>query len=185
MIEGLKTETTNNMKKSINFLLDEYKTLRTGKASPTLLDRVRVEAYDQKLPINQVGTIQIPEPRLIVIEPWDKSIISNIEKAIQKAELNLNPVSDGKIIRINIPALTEEVRKDIVKVIKQKAEEARVSVRNHRRDANDTIKKLEKDSDISEDDSKKALDEIQKITDKFIEEVNEIAAAKEKEIMTV
>jgi ribosome recycling factor len=173
------------MQKSIQALEEELNTIRTGRASATLFERVKVEYYGNPTPLNQVATISVPEARLVVIQPWDKGIINEIEKAIQKSELSVNPSNDGKVIRINIPPLTEERRKEYVKVAKNMAEQARVALRNIRRDANDELKKAQKAGDISEDEEKRAADEVQKITDESVEKVNEAVEAKEKEILEI
>ena len=178
-------QTEDKMKKSLSALEDEFNTLRTGRASPALFDKVRVEYYGNPTPINQVATISVPEARLVVIQPWDKSIIGDIEKAIQKSELSVNPSNDGKVIRISIPPLTEERRKELVKVAKNMAEQSRVSIRNVRRDANDELKKSQKDGDLSEDELKRAEDEVQKLTDTYIDKVNSMLDEKEKEILEV
>jgi len=173
------------MKKSVKSLEDEFNTIRTGRASASLFDKIKVEYYGNPTPLNQVATISVPEARLVVIQPWDKSVIGQIEKAIQKSELSLNPVNDGKVIRINIPPLTEERRKEYVKMAKNMAEQARVAIRNIRRDANDDLKKAQKASDISEDEEKRNEDEVQKLTDKYIEEINKLLEDKEKEILEI
>ncbi len=173
------------MKKSVKNLQKEFATIRTGRATPSILDNVKVEVYGSQMPINQVATISCPEPRLIVINPWDKGNISSIEKSILKSDLSLNPSSDGNLIRIQIPDLTEERRKEYVKLAKSKAEECRVAIRNIRRDGNEMIKELEKDKEISEDDSKTAIAKIQKLTDSSTEEVQAITDNKEKEILNV
>jgi len=173
------------MKKSVKSLDDEFNTIRTGRASASLFDKIKVEYYGNPTPLNQVATISVPEARLVVIQPWDKSVIGQIEKAIQKSELSLNPVNDGKVIRINIPPLTEERRKEYVKMAKNLAEQARVAIRNIRRDANDDLKKSQKASDISEDEEKRNEDEVQKLTDKYIEEINKLLEDKEKEILEI
>ncbi len=178
-------QTEDKMKKSLSALEDEFNTLRTGRASPALFDKVRVEYYGNPTPINQVATISVPEARLVVIQPWDKSIIGDIEKAIQKSELSVNPSNDGKVIRISIPPLTEERRKEFVKIAKNMAEQSRVSIRNVRRDANDELKKSQKDGDLSEDELKRAEDEVQKLTDTYIDKVNSMLDEKEKEILEV
>jgi len=178
-------QTEDKMKKSLSALEEEFNTLRTGRASPALFDKIRVEYYGNPTPINQVATISVPEARLVVIQPWDKSVIGEIEKAIQKSELSVNPSNDGKVIRINIPPLTEERRKEYVKIAKNMAEQSRVSIRNVRRDANDELKKSQKDGEISEDDLKRAEDEVQKLTDKYVEEVNTMLEAKESEILEI
>lgn len=184
-MEKVINETKERMKKAVAALEDEFNTLRTGRASPALFDKVRVEYYDNPTPLNQVATISAPEARLVVIQPWDKSIIGEIEKAIQKSELSVNPSNDGKVIRISIPPLTEERRKEFVKIAKNMAEQSRVSIRNSRRDANDELKKAQKDGTISEDDLKRAEDEVQKLTDDHVSEVNEKLEAKEQEILEI
>lgn len=171
------------MKKSVSALKDELNTIRTGRASASLFDKIRVDYYGDKSPLSQVATISIPEARLVVIQPWDKGLIGEIEKAIQKSELSLNPSNDGKVIRIAIPPLTEERRKELVKQAKAQAEQSRVAIRNIRRDGNDDLKKMQKDGLITEDGLKTAEDELQKSTDKFILEINKILDEKEKEIM--
>jgi ribosome recycling factor len=173
------------MKKSVDAMHDDFNTIRTGRASSALFDKIKIEYYGQPTPINQVATVSIPEARLVVIQPWDKTVLDDIEKAIQKSELSLNPNNDGKVIRINIPPLTEERRKEYVKMAKNMAEQARVAIRNIRRDANEDLKKQEKSSDITEDDLKRGLDEIQKMTDDFIKTIDDALEEKEKEIMEV
>lgn len=160
-------------------------TVRAGRANPSLLDNVFVEYYGTQTPLNQLATIGTPEARLLVITPFDKTSIGEIEKAIQKANLGLSPSSDGNIIRINIPALTEDRRRELTKVVGKYAEEAKVQIRNVRRDANDALKKLEKSSDITEDELKSSQEKVQQTTDKFITEIEELAATKESEIMEV
>jgi len=171
------------MKKSITSLKDELNTIRTGRASASLFDKIRVDYYGDKSPLSQVATISIPEARLVVIQPWDKSLIGEIEKAIQKSELSLNPSNDGKVIRIAIPPLTEERRKELVKQAKNIAEQSRVAIRNIRRDGNEEVKKLQKDGLMTEDELKATEDELQKTTDKYILEINKILEEKDKEIM--
>lgn len=171
------------MKKSIQALKDEFNTIRTGRASASLFDKIRVDYYGEKSPLSQVATVSIPEARLVVIQPWDKNLIGEIEKAIQKSELSLNPSNDGKVIRIAIPPLTEERRKELAKHAKAVAEQSRVAVRNIRRDGNDELKKAQKEGTITEDELKASEDSIQKETDKFIQEINKILEDKEKEIM--
>ena len=173
------------MKKSVASLKDGFASLRTGRASAALFDRIRVDAYGEKSPINQVANISIPEARLIVIQPWDKNLITEIEKAIRSSELSLNPSNDGKVIRISIPPLTEERRKELVKLAKNQAEQSRVAVRNIRRDGNDELKKLLKDTKITEDDETKGTAELQKLTDSYIDQINKVFEEKEKEIMEV
>ncbi|MAG13105.1 MAG: ribosome recycling factor [Spirochaetales bacterium] len=173
------------MKKSLSALADDFNTIRTGRASASLFDKIRVDYYGQKTPLNQVATISIPESRLVVIQPWDKSMAGEIEKAIQMSELSVNPNNDGKVIRINIPPLTEERRKEYVKVAKNMAEQSRVAIRNIRREAIDDLKKLQRSGDISEDDEKRGQDEAQKLTDKYIEEISGLLEVKEQEILEI
>ena len=184
-MDAVLKDTRDRMQKSIQALEEELNTIRTGRASAALFERVKVEYYGNPTPLNQVATISVPEARLVVIQPWDKGIINEIEKAIQKSELSVNPSNDGKVIRINIPPLTEERRKEYVKVAKNMAEQARVALRNIRRDANEELKKAQKAGDLSEDDEKRAADEVQKITDESVEKVNEAVEAKEKEILEI
>jgi ribosome recycling factor len=184
-MEKVNKQAEEKMKKAAHALQDEFNAIRTGRASAALFEKIKVDYYEQKVPINQVANISIPEARLVVIQPWDRTVLNEIEKAIQKSELSVNPTNDGKVIRIAIPPLTEERRKELVKLTKNKAEAARVSIRNIRRDANEELKKLEKTSEISEDQTKRGMDEIQKLTDKYIEELNKLYEIKEKEIMEV
>ena len=158
---------------------------RTGRASVSLLDDVRVDYYGTPTPLNQVGTVAVPEPRLITIQPWEKNLIPEIEKAILKSDLGLNPSSDGQIVRIAIPALTEERRKEMAKLAKSIGENAKISVRNTRRDANDLLKQMEKDKEISEDELKRGEKDVQELTDEFVNKIDEVVAAKEKEIMEI
>jgi len=171
------------MKKTAASLKEGFAAIRTGRASAALFDKIRVDCYGEKSPINQVANISIPEARLIVIQPWDKNLIVEIEKAIRSSELSLNPSNDGKVIRISIPPLTEQRRKDLVKLAKNQAEQSRVAVRNIRRDGNEELKKLLKDSKITEDDESKGTAELQKLTDSYIAQINQILEEKEKEIM--
>lgn len=173
------------MQKALDVLRKDYSTLRAGRATPALLDKITVDYYGTPTPVNQIGNISVPEPRMIVIQPWEKNMLSPIEKAIMKSDLGLTPTSDGSVIRLVIPQLTQQRRTELVKVVHKKAEDGRVAVRNLRRDANDSIKKVEKDKVISEDESKKAQDDMQKLTDKYIKEIDQIMASKEKEIMEV
>ncbi|MCL2233588.1 MAG: ribosome recycling factor [Treponema sp.] len=179
------TQAEDRMKKSLASLKDGFATLRTGRASAAIFDRIRVDAYGEKSPLNQVANISVPEARLIVIQPWDKGLIGEIEKAIRTSELSLNPSNDGKVIRISIPPLTEERRKELAKQAKNQAEQSRVAIRNIRRDGNDELKKLLKDSKITEDEESKSADELQKLTDAYIVKVNQVLEEKEKEIMEV
>jgi len=171
------------MEKTVASLKEEFNTIRTGRASASIFDKVRVDYYGTPTPLNQVGTISIPEARLVVVSPFDKSLISAIEKAIQKAELGLNPSNDGKVIRIAIPPLTADRRKELVKQAKTIAENYRTTIRNARRDGNEDLKKQQKAGTLTEDQLKQETDKLQKLTDKYIEEINKAYDAKEKEIM--
>ncbi|MCL1818357.1 MAG: ribosome recycling factor [Spirochaetaceae bacterium] len=184
-MSNVKALAEERMKKTIKALQDELAGLRTGRASAAIFDKIRVDYYGQKTPLNQVATISVPEARLIVIQPWDRALLGEIEKAIQMSELSVNPANDGKIIRISIPPLTEERRKDLVKLSKNTAEQSRVAIRNIRRDANEDLKKAQKNGELSEDEEKKIIDDIQKLTDKYIAEIGKELEAKEKEIMEV
>ncbi|NIM19082.1 MAG: ribosome recycling factor [Candidatus Latescibacteria bacterium] len=185
MLKDILKREEEKMKKSISNLQHELAGIRTGKANPALLDSVKVMYYGQTVPLKQVASIAIPDPRLITVQPWDKSLVPEVEKAIQGSELGLNPQSDGTLIRLPIPPLTEERRKELVKVVKRMGEDCRIAIRNIRRDANDNIRKLEKEHKISEDEMHTNQEEVQKITDKYIEEVDEIVSLKEKEIMEI
>ncbi|MDF1569273.1 MAG: ribosome recycling factor [Spirochaetaceae bacterium] len=180
-MQEVKNKAEERMKKSIGALEDDFNLLRTGRASAALFDKIRVEYYGSPTPLNQLANISIPEARLIVIQPFDRNAIGEIEKAIQSSELGLNPNNDGKVIRIAIPPLNEERRKELVKQAKNQAENARVSIRNIRRDVNDQIK----NGDFTEDEQKKGTDDIQKLTDKYVEKIGEILKSKEQEIMEV
>jgi ribosome recycling factor len=173
------------MKKTLVNLKEGFSAIRTGRASAALFDKIRVDAYGEKSPINQVANISIPEARLIVIQPWDKALIGEIEKAIRSSELFLNPSNDGKVIRISIPPLTGERRKELVKLARNNAEQSRVAVRNIRRDGNEELKKLLKDSKITEDEESKIAEELQKLTDLYIGKINQVLEEKEKEITEV
>lgn len=178
-------DTESRMQKSVKALQDEFAAIRTGRASTSLFDRIMVDYYGTPTPLNQVASISTPEARLVVIQPWDKGALGEIEKAIQKSELSLNPNNDGKIIRINIPPLTEDRRKEIVKSAKQLAEQAKVAIRNIRRDANDHLKQQQKDAEISEDEEKRLQDEVQKLTDTYTKEISRLLDAKEQEILEI
>ena len=173
------------MEKAIESLKKDFTKVRTGRASVSLLDDVRIDYYGTPTPLSQLGTLAIPEPRLITIQPWEKHLLPEIEKAIFKADLGLTPSSDGQLIRLAIPPLTEERRKEMVKMLKRMAEDAKVTVRTVRRDANDAVKKLAKDKEISEDDAKRVEKEIQDLTDKFVAKTDEVVAIKEKEVMEI
>ena len=183
MIDEILSDLRKDMTKSADALKRDFNRIRTGRASTVLLDGIRVEAYDAQMPLDQVSTISVPESRLIVIQPWDQTIIGNIEKSILKSELGLTPINDGKIIRIAIPPLTEARRKELAKLARKMAEENKVSIRNHRREANDMLKEMKNEKEISEDEMHKTLNEVQKITDAFIKKIDETTAEKEKEII--
>jgi ribosome recycling factor len=182
-LKGLNAEVKKRMDGAIDHLRRELGGLRSGRASVSLLDPVQVEAYGSPMPLNQVASLSVPEPTLIVAQPFDPSLTSAIERAIQKSNLGLNPASDGKVIRIPIPTLTEERRKDMSKLVHRYAEEGRNAVRQVRRDANDRLKKLLKDSKISQDDERKGLDEVQKITDQHVHLIDEIQKKKDTELL--
>lgn len=185
MIKDIIKNADEKMNKTILSLQNELGTLKAGRANPTMLDRILVESYGTMVPINQVGNISVPEPRVLLIQPWDKSCMKDIEKAILKSDLGINPSNDGQVIRLIVPELTEETRKNLVKSVKKCGEDAKVAIRSIRRDANDKIKNLKKNSEISEDESKKAEDQIQKETDKFIKLIDKSIEEKEKSIMSV
>ena len=173
------------MEKSIASLKSELATIRTGRANAALLDHVRISYYGSEVPVSQIGNISVPEPRMLVIAPWEKSIMADLEKAILKSDLGLNPSNDGEVVRIILPELTEDRRRDLVKQVKTVGEKAKVSVRNIRRDANDGVKKQVKDEGLPEDESKRLQDRIQKITDQFIAEIDKVVEHKESDILTV
>ena len=183
MIDSIYQEARESMGKAVTTLKNELKRIRTGRASLSLLDGIRVDYYGTMTPINQMASLAIPESRLITIQPWDVSVIKNIETAILKSDLGLTPVSDGKLIRISIPQLTEERRKELVKIVGKVCEEYKISVRNIRRDSNEMLKMFKKDGEISEDDAFKAKDQIQKITDEHIDIIDKSYREKEKEIL--
>nr|WP_078554629.1 ribosome recycling factor [Bacillus alkalicellulosilyticus] len=185
MSKELIKDAEGRMKKALESLNREFATLRAGRATPSLLDKVTVEYYGAPTPLNQLASISVPEARLLVIQPFDKTAMNDIERSIQKADLGLTPTNDGSVIRIMIPPLTEERRKDLVKLVKKYAEEAKVAVRNIRRDANDDLKKSQKDGEMTEDELRRATDDVQKVTDKYISEIDSVALNKEKEIMEV
>ena len=184
MKEQIK-EYNDKMQKTIDHLESEFATIRAGRANPHVLDRIKVDYYGTPTPVQQVGNISIPEPRIIVIQPWEKSLLKEIEKAIQMSDIGINPTNDGQVIRLVFPELTEERRKELVKDVKKKGEADKVAIRNIRRDGNDAFKKLAKSEDISEDEIKQLEDELQKLTDKFIKTVDDMVEAKSKDILTV
>ncbi len=173
------------MSKTIDALKHEYTTIRAGRANAQMLDKVRVDYYGTMTPVNQMAAISVPEPRTLMISPWDKTSMGEIEKAIRNSDLGLNPTNDGQVIRISVPVLTEERRKELAKKAHKVAEEYKVRLRNERRDANDDLKKMEKNGELTEDELKKAQDEVQKITDKFIKDIDALSKDKEKDIMEV
>ena len=184
MKEQIK-EYNDKMQKTIDHLESEFATIRAGRANPHVLDRIKVDYYGTPTPVQQVGNISIPEPRIIVIQPWEKSLLKEIEKAIQMSDIGINPTNDGQVIRLVFPELTEERRKELVKDVKKKGEADKVAIRNIRRDGNDAFKKLAKSEDISEDEIKQLEDELQKLTDKFIKTVDDMVDATSKDILTV
>ena len=175
----------DKMQKSLNNLYTEYNSIRAGRANPHVLDGVQVDYYGTPTPIQQVANVSVPEPRLIQIQPWEASMVKEIEKAIQTSDVGINPTNDGKVIRLVFPELTEERRKELAKDVKKKGENAKVAVRNIRRDANDSFKKLSKESDISEDDIKELEDEVQKLTDNYISKIDSAVDEKTEEILKV
>ncbi|NOZ56653.1 MAG: ribosome recycling factor [Calditrichaeota bacterium] len=182
IVKEIHDDAERRMKKAVEATESELAKIRTGKASPAILDTIRVEYYGNNVTIKQVASVSVPEPRLIVIQPWEKRMLSEIEKAIMKSDLGLNPVNDGTVIRVPFPPLTEERRKDLVKLVHKLGEEGRVAVRNIRRDANEKLKKAEKNHEISEDDLHRQK-EIQELTDEYIKKIDKIIEAKEKEIL--
>jgi ribosome recycling factor len=185
MTKDVMTNMKAHMEKSVEALRREYQKVRTGRANLGLLDDIRIDYYGTPSPLSQVATLSVPEPRTITLQPWETKMISVIEKAIMNANLGITPANDGKVIRLNLPALTEERRKDIVKSLKKMAEEAKVAVRNIRRDAIDELKKLEKNKKISEDDQKRAEKDVQDVTNGYVAKIEEVLAHKEKEVMEV
>ncbi|MGQ9647563.1 MAG: ribosome recycling factor [Thermodesulfobacteriota bacterium] len=185
MDEKVVKEVEAKMERTLSSFKGDLNKVRTGRASLALFDDIRVDYYGTPTPLNQMATLSVPEPRLITIQPWDTSVIGEIEKAILKSELGVTPVNDGKIIRITIPRLTEERRKELVKVVKKMSEGAKVSIRNIRREANDQLKVLEKDKKISQDQLHQWMDKVQTSTDKYIKKVDEVLSAKEKEILEI
>ncbi|RFB19033.1 ribosome recycling factor [Bacillus sp. HNG] len=185
MANNTLNQVKDKMSKAVQALSRELATVRAGRANPAILDKVSVDYYGAPTPLNQLASINVPEARMLVIQPYDKSVLGDMEKAIQKADLGLNPTNDGSIIRISIPPLTEERRRELVKLVKKYAEESKVAVRNVRRDGNDELKKLEKNGEITEDELRTLTDDVQKITDESINKIDSIAKEKEKEIMEV
>ncbi|HCX03021.1 MAG TPA: ribosome recycling factor [Clostridiales bacterium] len=178
-------ELEERMKKTVEYFKDDVSTIRAGRANPKLVEKIMVDYYGTKTPLNQIANISAPEPRVLVIKPWDANVLEEIEKAIQKSDLGINPGNDGKIIRLVIPQLTEERRKELIKTVKKEVEKAKVALRNERRDAIDTFKKMEKKSEMTEDDLRDAEDKVQEIIDKYSEEIDKIYEKKEKDILEV
>lgn len=178
-------EARAQMDKAVEAMRREFSSVRTGKATPTLLDTVRVEAYGSKMPMQQVATVSAPEPRMLIVQPWDKGLLAVIEKAIQTSELGLNPANDGNVIRVPIPQLTEERRKDMVRLLHKLAEEGRVAIRHARQEANKDLKKKQGAHEISEDDAHRQMDQVQKLTDEYIAKIDQLLKAKEHEVMEV
>ncbi len=185
MIRDIINDAEDRMKKSLEHLTKDLAAMRAGRANPAMVEKLSVDYYGVMTPVNQLANITVPEARLLVIQPWDKSMIADIEKAIMKSDLGITPSNDGNVIRIAVPQLTGERRKELAKVVKKRAEEARVAVRNIRREANDMLKAGEKEKLLTEDENKKGIDEVQKLTDRYIKNVDTILQAKEKEIMEV
>ncbi|WP_019879218.1 ribosome recycling factor [Succinispira mobilis] len=184
-VAEIRTNHENKMKKALDVLKHDLASVRAGRANPSILEKVMVDYYGTPTAVNQLANVTVPEPRMIVIQPWEKNLLKDIEKAIMKSDLGLNPNNDGSVIRLNIPQLTEQRRQEIVKSVSKKVEDSKVAIRNIRRDANDCIKKLEKDKEIAQDESKKAQEDMQKLTDKYIKIADEIYQLKEKEIVEV
>lgn len=180
-----RVQAREQMEKALEALRREFSSVRTGKASPALLDMVRVEAYGSRMPLNQVATVSTPEPRLLIVQPWDKGLMGEIEKAIRTAELGLNPANDGNIIRVPVPALNEERRREMVKLLHKLAEECRIAIRHARQEANKDVKHRQNEHEMSEDDAHRQLDEIQKLTDDYIAKVDHLLKVKEEEVMEV
>lgn len=185
MLSTHRRDAESRMKKAVDATLHEFNTVRTGRASPALLESVTVEYYGAKTPVSQLATITAPEPRLLVLQPWDKTLVKEIQKAIAASNLGLNPSSDGQVLRIVIPELTQERRLELAKVVRKAAEDGRIAVRNVRRDVIEEVRKAEKAKQISEDDSRREQQEIQKVTDEYIARIDELLAEKEQELMTV
>lgn len=185
MIKDIIKKSQEKMNKSKAVLISDISTMKAGRANPTMLDRIQVEYYGSMCPLSQVANVSAPEPRVLMITPWEKSLLKDVEKAILKSDLGINPSNDGAVIRLVVPELTEQTRKNLVKNVKKVGEDTKVAMRSIRRDANDKLKALKKDGEISEDELKKAEDDIQKITDNFVKEVDTIIIDKEKEIMSI
>ncbi len=182
MLEQILKNAEERMDKAVQTLKRDLVSVRAGRATPSMLDKITVDYYGSQMPINQVATVNSPEPRMLVISPWEKNMLGEIEKAIQKSDLGINPSSDGVVIRLLVPALTEQRRQELVKHVKKMAEDARVAIRNVRRDANDELKKMEKASDLSEDETRRGIDKIQVLTDKFVAEIDKVSTQKEHDL---
>lgn len=185
MLDSVMKSAQERMAKAVETFRRDLVTVRAGRATPNMLDKITVEYYGAQVPVNQVGNVTVPEPRQLVITPWEKSMLGEVEKAIQKSDLGINPTNDGAVIRLIIPALTEQRRQELVKQVRKMSEESRVAVRNIRRDANDELKKAEKQGDISEDENRRGMDKIQNLTDKYVSEIDSVTRAKEDELMEV
>jgi ribosome recycling factor len=188
MAEGMmptNAQAQEQMEKSLDAVRREFNSVRTGKASPALMDMVRVDAYGSKMPLNQVASVSAPEPRMLIVQPWDKGLMNDIEKAIRNSDLGLNPANDGNVIRVPIPALNEERRREMVKMLHKLAEEGRIAVRHARQEANKEIRRRQSDNELSEDDARREMDRIQKLTDEYIGKIDHLLAAKEEEVMEV
>jgi ribosome recycling factor len=185
MIDDALLSADSKMQKTVQILKREMETIRSGRATSALVDQIMVEAYGTNTPLSQLASISVPEARLLLIQPWDRSIVGSVQKAIQKSDLGLNPMSDGEVLRLVIPPPTEERRKELVKVVHKRVEDAKIAVRNVRRDALEELRKLEKDKKVSKDETMRATEKLQKLTDRFIGEVSKVGADKESEIMEV
>jgi ribosome recycling factor len=185
MIDEVFLSTDTRMQKTIDAMRREFDTIHTGRATPALVDHIKVEAYGTITPINQLANISVPEANLLVIQPWDKNILTSIQKAIQKSDLGINPIPEGSFLRLLVPAPTEERRKEMVKMVRKRVEEGKIGIRNIRRDAMDELRKMERNGDISQDENRRALDRLQKFTDSFIQKADETGRNKESEIMGI
>ncbi len=185
MLDEIQKSAEERMQKAVEVLRRDLTSVRAGRATPAMLDKVTVEYYGSQMPVNQVASVNSPEPRMLTIAPWDKSMLGDIERAIQKSDLGLNPNNDGSVIRLVVPALTEQRRQELVKQVRKMAEEARVAVRNVRRDANDELKKAEKAGDVSEDDVRRGMEKVQALTDRHVGEIDKMTVAKEQDVLEI
>jgi len=185
MIDQVLLSADKKMQKAIDAMGREFSTIHCGVATPAMVDHIKVDAYGASTPINQIASISVPEANLLIIQPWDKNILTNIQKAIQKSDLGINPITEGAIVRLLVPAPTEERRKEMVKVVRKRVEEGKIGIRNIRRDAMDELKKMERNGEISQDESRRALDRLQKLTDSFVQEAENTGQSKESEIMGI